>query len=129
MITAYDAYGKAIATYTDAGVLIQTFSYSDGTSRTAAAAPTVPTANTATGKFFDGVTFNSVLKSAGELLKVLFPTGVAQSATVPDYTPTYPYLPTNPTTGKNVTGIGWIILVVVVLIFLFSGYNPFKRKK
>ncbi|MFN8349417.1 MAG: hypothetical protein U0X91_30730 [Spirosomataceae bacterium] len=127
MITAYDAYGQAIATYTDAGVLIQTFNYSDGTSRTAAAAPTVPKATT--GKFWDGVTFNSVLKSAGELLKVLFPTGLSSGTAVQDYTPTYPYLPTNPTTGKNVTGIGWIILTIIVLAFLFSGYNPFKRKK
>lgn len=127
MITAYDAYGQAIATYTDTGVLIKTLNSSDGTSRAATDAPTVPKANT--GKFFEGVTLNSVLKSAGDLLKVLFPTGIAQNATVPDYTPTYPYLPKDPATGKNVTGIGWIILVVVVLAFLFSGYNPLKRKK
>jgi hypothetical protein len=126
MITAYDAYGKVIATYTDTGVLIKSYNGSDGTGRSTNAVPTVPKSNT---KFLDGVTLNSVLKSAGDLLKVLFPTGIAQNATVPDYTPTYPYLPTNPSTGKNVTGIGWIILVVVVLAFLFSGYNPLKRKK
>jgi hypothetical protein len=128
MITAYDAYGQAIATYTDTGVLIKTLTYSDGTSRSTTDVPTVPKAAT-TGKFLDGVTLNSVLKSAGDLLKVLFPTGVAQNATVPDYTPTYPYLPTNPTTGKNVTGIGWIVVGVVAVAFLFSGYNPLKRKK
>lgn len=127
MITAYDSTGRVIATYTDAGVLIKTNNYADGTARANTAAPTVPTG--ATGKFFDGVTFNSVLKSAGDLLKVLFPTGIATGSTVPDYTPTYPYLPTNPATGKNVTGIGWIVLaVVIVLIFLFSGKRLFKRK-
>ncbi|AYQ31971.1 hypothetical protein [Runella sp. SP2] len=126
MINAYDANGRLIATYDDNGTLIKV--NSDGTSRTATDTPKVPTTNTGGGKFWDGVNFNSVLKSAGELLKVLFPTGITTGATVQDYTPTYPYLPTNPTTGKNVQGIGWIILAVVALLFLFSGKNPFKRK-
>lgn len=125
MITAYDSTGKAIATYTDAGVLIQTFT--DATGRSTTTPPPIPKG--ATGKFFSGVTFDSVLKNAGDLLKILFPTGISKGSTVPDYTPTYPYLPTNPATGKNVTGIGWIVLVVIVLAFLFSGYNPFKKKK
>lgn len=127
MITAYDANGLPIATYSDAGTLIKVFNYSDGTSRSATAAPTLPAGST--GKFFAGVTFDSVLKNAGDILKILFPTGVTKNTAIPDYTPTYPYLPTNPQTGQNIKGIGWIILAIIVLLFLFSGYNPFKRKK
>lgn len=127
MITAYNAYGQAIATYNDDGTLIQTFNNSDGTSRTTADAPTVPAGSTS--KFFSGVTFDSIFKNAGDILKILFPTGISKNTAIPDSTPTYPYLPTNPTTGKNFTGIGWIVLVIIILAFLFSGYNPFKKRK
>ena len=75
----------------------------------------LPTDTTTTKPFWEGVTFNSILSGANNLLKSLFPTGVTNTGTG---TYTGGYYPSQQPPANNNTIIYVVLLGVLAFVFL-----------
>lgn len=65
-------------------------------------------------------TFDKIFGGVVNVLQVLFPTGVKSNNT-PNYDPYTPAPQTGGGTTSTFSGLGWVVAILVLMYFLFSG--------